>query len=125
MWMSGSPGSCSIVSPPHPNQSPPVRLSAVRIPTAKPPGAAVLRGREIRFDTQTSRPKALILRRLLRDLVNNPGARAIVPRRMRSRPALSGKPLAACRDGLLESAAPQAARSLRRVETHVHEEPRQ
>ena len=57
--MSGSPGSCSTVSPPQPNHKPPVRFSALRMPIASPPGAADLRGSEIRFETQTSR---LILR---------------------------------------------------------------
>src|ERR1044072_6185939 len=55
MWISGSPGSCSTVSPPQPNHSPPVRFSALRMPIASPPGAADLRGSEIRFETQTSR----------------------------------------------------------------------
>src|ERR1043165_6573664 len=59
MWMSGSLESCSMVSPPQPNHKPPVRLSALRMPIASPPGAADLRGSEIRFETHTSR---LILR---------------------------------------------------------------
>jgi hypothetical protein len=59
MWMSGSPGSCSTVSPPQPNHKPPVRFRAPRMPIASPPGAADLRGSEIRFETHTSR---LILR---------------------------------------------------------------
>src|SRR5687767_15075955 len=56
MWISGSPGSASDNSPPHPNHNPPVRFSAFNTPTARPPGAAALRGSDTRFETQINRP---------------------------------------------------------------------
>src|SRR3569833_1432582 len=58
---SGSALGSSVVSPLPPNHTPPVFWRAASTPTARPPGAAPRRGKEIRFETQTRRFNAPLL----------------------------------------------------------------
>src|SRR5579885_1934274 len=55
MVISGSPGSCPVVSPLQPNQRPPRALIAASTPTARPPGAAVFAS-GTRLETLIRRP---------------------------------------------------------------------